>query len=77
MPSGAANTPEGPSALVGSRSPGATLPRVATITFKLPSEALDDVLAHPWDNASTQLSCPSDAVAVVSPGVLAKTSLHS
>lgn len=58
---GAENRPEGPSALVGSWSPGATLPRVAIITFqfiitfitfKSPSEALEDALAHPWDKTS-------------------------
>lgn len=52
VPPGAGNSLERPSGLVGGWSAGATLPRVAIITFKLPSEALDGVLAHPWDNAS-------------------------
>lgn len=52
VPPGAENGPEGPSALVGSWSSQATLPRVAANTFGSPSKALDEVWAPPWDNAS-------------------------
>lgn len=62
--------PEGPSALVGSRSPRATLPKVAVNTFKLPSEALDGVWAPP-----AQPSCPGDALPTASPGLFAKPPL--
>ena len=75
LPPGAENSPEVPSALVSSWSPQATHARVAVNTLKLPSEVLDDVRAPPRDNASTQLSCPGDALPMASPGFFAKPPL--